>query len=315
MPRPMWVGSLSFGLVNVPVVLFSATRDRDVHFHQVHKDTGERIEVHRVAAGTDEEVAWDELARGWETDDGDLVVLTEDDFQAAQPEKTRTVDIDLFVDLEEIDPIFFQQPYWVLPRGEGEGPARAYRLLRDVMEKAGQVAVGRIVMRAKEQLVALRVQEGLLSLTTMRFADEIRDPQDTGAVPSLEDDPPTEQEVADAVALVEEMTADWEPESYEDHHRERLLALIAEKQERGEVTIPEPEPEPEPQRASKDLLAALEESLQRARDRKRPGSRAGSPKGPVGTPGRGAEDGGSASDEAGAKTGAGKGAKARSGTS
>jgi len=269
----MWVGSLSFGLVNVPVVLFSATRDRDVRFHQVRQGTNERIEVHRVAAGTDEEVAWDELARGWETEDGDLVVLTEDDLAAAQPEKTRTVDIDLFVDLAEIDPIFFQQPYWVLPRGEGDGPARAYRLLRDVMEKADQVAIGRIVMRAKEQLVALRVQDGLLSLTTMRFADEIRDPQDSGAIPSEEVEAPTTREVDDAVALIEEMTTDWEPERYEDRHRQRLLALIEEKRREGEVTIPEPEPEPTPQRASKDLLAALEESLARARERKEPAKR------------------------------------------
>ncbi|WP_320671351.1 non-homologous end joining protein Ku [Patulibacter defluvii] len=284
MPRPMWTGSLSFGLVNVPVQLVSATRDRDVRFHQVRAGNGERIEMRRVVADSDDEVAWDEMARGWETEDGEIVVLTEEDFAAAAPEKTRTIDIDLFVDLDEIDPIFFNHPYWLLPVGEGEGPARAYRLLRDVMAKADQVAIGRIVMRAKEQLVAVREQHGLLSLTTMRFADEIRDPQGTGAIPDGEASAPTEEEVDDAVALIEEMTAEWDPDQYEDRHRARLLALVDEKRKSGQVRIPEPEPEPEPQRASKDLLAALEESLAKARgDKKVPGTRSPAKRGAVGS--------------------------------
>lgn len=286
MPRPLWTGSLSFGLVNVPVQLVSATRDRDVRFHQVRSGTGERIEMRRVVADSDDEVAWDEMARGWETEDGEIVVLTEDDFAGAAPERTRTVDIDLFVDLDEIDPIFFNHPYWLLPAGEGDGPSRAYRLLRDVMAKADQVAIGRIVMRAKEHLVAVREQHGLLSLTTMRFADEIRDPHDTGAIPEGEASEPTEEEVADAVALIEEMTADWEPERYQDSHRARLLGLIEEKRRSGEVRIPEPEPEPEPQRASKDLLAALEESLAKARGEKKvPGTRSPAKRGAVGSTG------------------------------
>ncbi|MGE4426341.1 MAG: Ku protein [Solirubrobacteraceae bacterium] len=286
MPRTIWSGSISFGLVNVPVQLLSASRDRSVRFHQVRAGNGERVEMQRVAEGTDDEVDWAEIARGWETDDGQLVVLQDEDLARAAPERTRTVDIDLFVDLAAIDPIHFDHPYWLLPRGEGDGPARAYRLLRDVMAETDRVAIGRIVIRAKEQLVALREQRGLLSLTTMRFAEEIRDPHDTGAVPDDAATEPTDEEVGDAVALIEEMTVDWDADAYTDAHRERMLALIEEKRESGAVTIPEPEEEPEPQAASKDLLAALEDSLDRIRgDRKRPGTRSSAKRGGVGSTG------------------------------
>ncbi|WP_022929980.1 Ku protein [Patulibacter americanus] len=265
MARSLWTGSLSFGLVNVPVQLVSAVRDMDVHFHQVHGETGERIEMQRVAADDGKPVEWEDIAKGWETEDGDIVVLTDEDFEAAQPEKTRTVDIDLFVDLKDIDPIYFNHPYWLLPAGEGEGAVRAYRLLVDVMGKAGQVAIGRIVLRAKEYLVALREQNGLLSLTTMHFADEIRDPQDTGAIPSGKASEPSKREIDDAVALIGELTDDFKPSRYDDCHRVRLLRLIDEKKKGGEIEIPEPEPEPKPQKAPADLIAALEESLAKAR--------------------------------------------------
>lgn len=265
MARSLWTGSLSFGLVNVPVQLVSAVRDRDVHFHQVHKETGERVQTRRVASTDGKEVDWEDVAKGWETDDGQMIVLTDDDFEAAQPEKTRTVDIDLFVALEDIDPVYFDHPYWLLPAGDGDGPIRAYRLLVDVMAKAGQVAIGRIVLRAKEYLVALREQDGLLSLTTMHFADELRTPDDIGAIPQGAKGRPTKREVDDAVALIGELTDDFKPSRYDDCHRVRLLALIDEKREHGEVEIPEHDPEPKPQKAPKDLMAALEESLAKAR--------------------------------------------------
>lgn len=265
MARSLWTGSLSFGLVNVPVQLVSAVRDMDVHFHQVHGETGERVEMKRVAATDGKEVDWEDIAKGWETDDGEMIVLTDEDFEAAQPEKTRTVDIDLFVDLKEIDPIYFDHPYWLLPAGEGEGAVRAYRLLVDVMAKAGQVAIGRIVLRAKEYLVALREQNGLLSLTTMHFADEIRDPHDTGAIPSGKATEPSKREIDDAVALIGELTDDFKPSRYDDCHRVRLKRLIDEKRKGGTIEIPKPEPEPKPQKAPADLIAALEESLAKAR--------------------------------------------------
>lgn len=270
MPRPMWSGSLSFGLVNVPVILVSATRDQDVRFHQIVGETHERVEMHRVVAETGDEVEWGEVAKGWETEEGEMIVLTEKDMAAAAPDRTRTVDIEQFVGLEEIDPISFNHPYWLLPAGEGEGAVRAYRLLLDVLQRTGRVAIGRIVMRSKEYLVALREQHGLLSLTTMRFAEEVRNPKDTGAVPGdAEADAPSGREVDDAVALIEEMTDAFEPGRYEDCHRERLLGLIDQKRESGEVEIPDQEPEPEPQTASADLLAALEDSLATARGTKK----------------------------------------------
>ncbi len=271
MPRALWTGSLSFGLVNVPVQVISATRDMDVRFHQVRRASDEaapeRITMKRVAEDG-EEVAWAELAKGWELDDGSILVLTQDELDAAAPEKTKTIDVEQFVAQDDIDPILFDHPYWLLPAGEGDGPLRAYRLLVDALKGRDEVGIGRIVLRNREQLVALRERDGLLSLTTMRFADEVRDPQNTGAIPGGEASAPEEREIDDAVALIEEMTDTFAPEAFEDRHRQRLLDLIAEKQRDGSVVIPEPEAEPEPQRAPADLMAALQESLNKARGTK-----------------------------------------------
>lgn len=274
MARSLWTGSLSFGLVNVPVQLVSAVRDQAVHFHQVRGAGEERIELRRVAEADGKAVPWGKIGKGWQLEDGRMVVLSDTDFAAAAPEKTRTIDIEQFVPLDQIDPILFDQPYWLLPVGEGEGAARAYRLLLDVMDQAGQVGIGRIVIRAKEQLVALRERDGLLSLTTMRFADELRDPHGTGAIPSGGASAPTTREIDDAVALIEEMTDAFEPDRYEDRHRERLLKLIEQKRKQGTVELPPIEPEPQPQKAPADLMAALQESLDKARGGKRPRTRA-----------------------------------------
>ncbi len=273
MPRPMWTGSLSFGLVNVPVQVVGATRDMDVRFHQVRRPkeeggTPERIEMKRVAEDG-KEVPWSKIGKGWELEDGSMLVLTQKDLDAAAPAKTKTIDIEQFVPLDEIDPIMFDHPYWLLPAGEGEGAARAYALLLETIKDAGQVGIGRIVMRAKEQLVALREQDGLLSLTTMKFAEDLRDPQDTGAVPDAEKFKPSKREIDDAVSLIEEMTEDWKPDAYEDRHRERLLKLIEQKRKEGTVDLPEIEDEPAPQKAPADLMAALEESLAKARGAKK----------------------------------------------
>lgn len=273
MPRPMWTGSLSFGLVNVPVQIVGATRDLDVRFHQVRRPkedggTPERIEMKRVAEDG-KEVPWSKIGKGWELEDGSMLVLTQKDLDAAAPAKTKTIDIETFVPLDEIDPIMFDHPYWLLPAGEGEGAARAYSLLLETMKQAGQVGIGRVVMRAKEQLVALREQDGLLSLTTMKFAQDIRDPHDTGAIPDDDTSKPSKREIDDAVSLIEEMTTDWDPDAYEDRHRERLLKLIEQKRKEGTVDLPELEDEPKPQKAPADLMAALEESLAKARGAKK----------------------------------------------
>ena len=273
MPRALWSGSLSFGLVNVPVHVISATRDMDVRFHQVRRPSddapAERIVMKRVAEDG-EEVAWGDLGKGWELPDGRMLVLTQDDLDAAAPEKTKTIDVEQFVAHDAIDPILFDHPYWLLPAGEGDGPLRAYRLLVDTLKGRDEVGIGRIVLRNREQLVALRERDGLLSLTTMRFADEVRDPENTGAIPGGEASAPEEAEIADAVALIEEMTDEFRPDEFEDRHRQRLLDLIAEKQKTGSVVIPEAEAEPKPQQAPADLMAALQESLNKARGGKAP---------------------------------------------
>ena len=257
MARSLWSGSVSFGLVNVPVALFSASRDLDVHFHQLHADSNERIEVRRVCSKEGKEVPWEEIAHGWDSDDHGCVMVTDDELAQLEPRRTKTIDIEAFVDLEDIDPVHFDHPYIVAPSG-GEGAARAYALLAEVMERSGRVAIGRFVMRTKEYLVALRVRDGAINLSTMLFADEIKDvPKE--ARPSAKAKP---KHVAEATKLIKELSEDFDPKAYEDNHRKRLQKLIAEKKKGKEIEIPDDPETPEP---VSDLMAALRESLAAAR--------------------------------------------------
>ncbi|HEV2755729.1 MAG TPA: Ku protein [Actinomycetota bacterium] len=261
MPRSLWSGSLSFGLVNVPVALVSAVQDKDVHFNRLDEKNGTRLHVERYCKEEDVPIPYEEVASGYPRSDGDgYVMLTDLELEAAQPEKTRTIDISEFVDLHEIDPIYFDHPYFLVPNAEGEGALRAYKLLVGVMEKTDRVAVGRFVMRTKEYLVALRVRDGLLSLVTMRFADEIRSPDGLN-LPGKKDQP-SKKEVDHAVALIEELSVDWDPSNYKDRHRERLLKIIRDKKKGKTIKAPA---EPEVPAAVPDLMAALRESLEAAR--------------------------------------------------
>lgn len=262
MARGLWSGTLAFGLVAVPVELVSAVRDRDVHFHEVD-ERGQRLEVKRTCAKDGKEVPWEEIGHGYELD-GRLVVLSDEELAAAAPERTRTIEVEEFVPLGDIDPACFDHPYYLLPQGGAEGVTRAYRLLRDVMAQGEQVAIGRIVMRSREQLVAVRERDGLLALSTMLFADEIRDPRSVDGVPSGRGSAPRRREVDQALRVIDAMTRDFDPSRYEDCHRARLLRLIQRKRRGGEVEIPEVEPEPEP---VPDLMAALEASLSRVKTR------------------------------------------------
>ena len=262
MPRSLWRGSLSFGLVNVPVALFSATKDMDVHFNQLDEKSGARLRVVRVCKKEDEEIPYDEVAHGYPKDDGGYVMLTDEELAAAAPEKTRTIDISEFVPLEDIDPIYFDHPYFLVPVGDGEGPLRAYKLLVKAMEDCGgRVALGRFVLRTKEYLVAVRVREGLLQLTTMLYADEIRDVNDL-PLPDRRKSKPKKDEVKHAVALIEELSTDWEPEKYKDRHRDRLRRIVKQKQKGETIKAPA---EPEVPAAVPDLMAALQESLEAAK--------------------------------------------------
>lgn len=254
MARPLWSGSLSFGLVNVPVQLVSAARDLDYHFHQLHERDRVPIEQRRFCSKEDVEVSWEEVAHGYDLD-GKQVVLSDEELGSVQPRKTRTIEIEAFVELEQIDPIYFDHPYFLIPAGDSEGTHTAYRLLVETMADQERVALGRFVMRTKEYLVAVRSREGALALTTMLFHDEVRPAKDvpTGGKK------PTKKQLDGAIAIVEELSTDWEPRAYKDCYRERLKRVIDAKRKRRTVNAPQEEKEPEPM---SDLMEALEQTLE-----------------------------------------------------
>lgn len=254
MARALWSGSVSFGLVNVPVALLSAARDLDVHFHQLHKPSKARIEVKRVCSKEGKEVPWEEIAHGW--DEGKkCVMVTDDELAALEPRRTKTIDIEAFVDLADIDPVHFDHPYFLVPTG-GEGAARAYALLAKVMERSERVAIGRFVLRTKEYLVALRVRDGAIALSTLLFADEIRTPESGTKAKAKK------AHVDEAAKLIKQLSADFDPGSYEDNHRKRLQKLIAAKKKGKEIELPDGPETPEP---VSDLMEALRDSLKAAR--------------------------------------------------
>jgi len=254
MPRALWSGSLSFGLVNVPVQLVSAARDLDYHFHQLHDKDKARIEQRRYCSKEDVEVMFEEVAHGYDLD-GKQVIVTDAELGSVEPRKTRTIDIESFVELDDIDPIYFDHPYLVVPAGESEGTLRAYRLLVEVMGRTERAALGRFVMRTKEYLAAIRAREGGLTLTTMLFHDEVRP---TRPVPTGRKKKPSKKQLDQAVALIEALSTDWDPESYEDCYRERLSQVIEDKRKRRKIEAPEPEKEPPP---APDLMEALQRAL------------------------------------------------------
>jgi DNA end-binding protein Ku len=262
MARSLWSGSLSFGLVNVPVALYSAVRDRDLHFNQLHEPDGSPIETRRVCAHEGREVPWDEIVKGYELDDGRWVLLSDEDLEAAAPRKSHTIDIESFVEEREIDPIYLDRPYLLV--AENESAARAYALLGEAMRRSGKVALGRFVMRAKEHLVSIRPRGELLTLTTMRFHDEVRPSEDVageidGAVS------PTGEQIENAMAIVEELEVRFDPTRYRDQHRAHLERIIKRKQKGQKITIPSPKGEKPATPAAPDLIGALEQSLARIR--------------------------------------------------
>jgi DNA end-binding protein Ku len=259
MARSLWTGSLSFGLVNVPVRLYSAVRDQQLHFTQLHEKDGAPIEVKRYCSKEDEEVPYEEVAHGYEHDKHGLVVLTDEDLATVSPRRTRTIEIDAFVDLAAVDPMQFDHPYLLAPAGNTDGTLRAYRLLVEVMGKTDRAALGRFVLRNKEYLVAIRVRDDRLALTTMRFADEIRKPE---AIPTGGRKRTKKNELESAVQLIEALSTDWDPGEYKDRYRKRLRDVIKRKQ-KGE-TIKLPDEGDDDRSPVPDLMAALEKSLEAA---------------------------------------------------
>jgi DNA end-binding protein Ku len=262
MARPLWSGSLSFGLVNVPVRMFSAVRDLDLHFTQLHEKDGAPIETRRFCSKEDREVGYEEIARAYDFDDErGTVIVTDEDLATVAPRKTRTIDVEAFVDVAEIDPIYFDHPYFLAPAGDSEGTRRAYQLLVEAMSESDRAALGRFVMRTKEYLVAVRVRGGRLTLTTMLFHDEARPAKDIPAGGKK----PTKKQLDGAIELIEALAADWSPDDYEDRYRKRLEKVVESKRKGRTIEIPEEEEQPAP---VADLLAALEQSLQEARGRR-----------------------------------------------
>jgi DNA end-binding protein Ku len=259
----MWNGSIGFGLVNVPVELVTATRDMDYHFRELHETDVSPVKHQRVCSEECEPVEWDEVGRGFELDNGDLVVLTEDELRSVEPEKNRTIEIESFAGLDEIDPIRFNRGYFLVPRDDSKGTVRAYSLLVRAMADARLAALGRFVMRTREYLAAIRELDGALTLSTMYFPDEIRS---FDQVPSAEAEV-TQSAVDDAIAVIGDRKVDWDPAAWEDCYRERLKRVIDEKRRGGTVSPPDAvsaeELEPVP-----DLMAALKRTLEKSGKRR-----------------------------------------------
>jgi DNA end-binding protein Ku len=256
MARSLWTGSLSFGLVNVPVALFSGVKDTDLHFRQLHAKDHTPVEVRRFCAEEDVEVPYEEIASGYETDDDKLVVLTDAELAAAAPRKTRTIDIEAFVDLDAVDPIYLDHPYVLMPAGDTDGTLRAYRLLVEVMGRTDRAALGRFVLRTKEYLALIGMRSDRLTLTTLRRHDEVRPTKD---VPTpTKRDKPAKKEIDQAVALIEALACSWDPDRYEDRYQKRLKKIVRQKSKGQTIEVPEEEKEPSP---VPDLMAALERTL------------------------------------------------------
>jgi DNA end-binding protein Ku len=255
MPRSIWSGAISFGLVNVPVKLYSAVSRKTVRFHQLNRETGNRISQRRVDPETGDDVAYDDIVKGYELTKDRYVVITPEELEALDPERTRTIDIEDFVDLEDIDPIFYDHPYYLVP---DTGATKAYGLLLNAMRESGKVAIAKVVLRSKEQLVAIRPQDGLLCMETMIFADEVVSHDSIDELPAASDLNASPRELKMAQQLIDSLSTDWTPEKYRDEYREKVLELI-ERKAAGEEIAVQPEA-PQPAKVP-DLMAALEASL------------------------------------------------------
>jgi DNA end-binding protein Ku len=255
MPRSIWSGAISFGLVNVPVKLYSAVSRKTVRFNQLNSKTGNRIQQKRVDPETGEEVAFEDIVKGYELTRDRYVVLTPEELDALDPERTRTIDIEDFVDLEGIDPVYYDHPYWLVP---DKGAAKAYGLLMEAMRDAGKVAIARVVLRSKEQLVAIRPAGPGLMMETMIFADEVVPTDEIEDLPEAKELKVSDRELKMARQLIDSLSSDFEPERYHDEYREKVLDLIERKAQGEEIAV-QPEA-PKPARVP-DLMAALEASL------------------------------------------------------
>jgi DNA end-binding protein Ku len=261
MPRSIWTGAISFGLVTVPVKLYSAVNRKTVRFNQLNAKTGSRIAQKRVDASTGEEVNYEDLVKGYEIATDRYVVIDPGELESVQPAKTKTIDIEDFVDLAEIDPIFYDHPYYLAP---GTGGAKPYRLLLEAMRATEKVAIAKVVIRQKESLVAIRALQDhdVLEMATMLFADEVVNPDRLDDIPAADDVKTNQRELDIAKQLVESLAGDFEPDKYHDTYREAVLAMIEKKAAGEEIVIQE---EPEEAAPVPDLMSALKASLDAVR--------------------------------------------------
>ena len=266
MPRSIWNGTISFGRVAVPIKVHSATEDKSVHFHQVHAEDGARIELKRICSKEGKEVPYEQVAKGYEVREGEYVLLTKDEIDAAAGERSRVIELEEFVRSEEVDPVFYDRTYYL---GAGDKGDDAYRLLHDALDRCGRAGIGRWVFHNREYLVAVRPLKGVLALHTVRFADELVDASDLDIPnPSRA---PSRREIEMAGQLVDSLEAKFRPSSFKDTYRDRVLDLIARKAKGEELDLQAPEVA----EATPDLLAALEASLGKPKKESRSRSRTG----------------------------------------
>src|SRR3954452_18441430 len=263
--RSIWKGALSFGLVTIPVKVYSATQQNDVSFHQVHADDGGRIRYKRVCELDGEEVAYSDIAKGYELPSGEVVVLTDDDFDDLPLPSGKVVDVLEFVPAEQVDPIYFARSYYLEPDGQGLKP---YALLREALEESERVAVVKVALRQRESLATVRVRDGVLVLETMLWPDEIRDADFSFLDDDVEVRP---QELQMAESLIETMTDDFDPNQFNDQYREALEEVISAKIEGRDLVAPK---EPKAKGEVVDLMAALKASVESARKGERPSAAA-----------------------------------------
>jgi DNA end-binding protein Ku len=263
MPRAMWTGTISFGMVTVPVKLYSALDRKAVRFHQLSAKSGVRIAQKRVDPQSGDEVPYEDIVKGFEIAKDRYVVIEPGELEALQPKKTRTIEIEDFVELSQIDPVFYDHPYYLAP---GPGGAKPYRLLLEAMRETGKVAIARVVIRSKEALVAIRPMGDALGMATMIFSDEVLTPDRLDEVNEAAEIKTTKRELDIAKQLVDSLADDFEPDRYRDTYREEVLSLIERKAQGKEIAVqPEAEESSEP---APDLMSALKASLEavRARD-------------------------------------------------
>ncbi|HWD56195.1 MAG TPA: Ku protein [Acidimicrobiales bacterium] len=272
MPRTIWKGALSFGLVNIPVGVYPATSDKSIHFNQFEEGTSDRIRYKKVNERTGDEVANDDIARGFDLGGGEYVILTDEELESAEPKKSRQIDISDFVSQADIDPVYFRSSYYLAP--EGPGADKAYALLRRAMADSDRIGIATMVMRNKEYLVAIRPEDDALAMHTMYFSDEVRSPgNQLPEMPDVEE--VSDRELSMAELLIQSMESDWDPERYHDTHREKVEALIEEKRQGHEIVIQEAA---EPAAKVVDLMEALNASIKAAA---KPGTKSGRAGGPA----------------------------------